>query len=217
MYSHGFKLKISLIVIFDLIVTERWLRGQSGYSWGVANTTRPCISRAYTHIHMKYTLWELWEDKLHFSSNYHIHQITDGQVTFPLQLPHPPGYGRTCYISPPATTPTWSWKDTLHLPSSYHTHLIMEEQVTFIQFLFSCCPQGSLEFWVHSNPKIYIVHIYFDSFPSQDKNNQKKVLEVYFWTRGHFEKSKTEYNLYFWSYRDMWEVKLEVLGHAEHI
>ena len=26
---------------FDWIVTQRWVRGQSGGSWGVANTTRP--------------------------------------------------------------------------------------------------------------------------------------------------------------------------------
>ena len=31
--------------------------------------------------------------------------ITEGQVTFAILLPPPPDYGRTSYISPPATTP----------------------------------------------------------------------------------------------------------------
>ena len=32
--------------------------------------------------------------------------VTEGQVIFPLLLPHPPDYGRTSYISPSAATPT---------------------------------------------------------------------------------------------------------------
>ena len=45
----------------------------------------------------------------------------EGQVTFPLQLPHPGyDYVRTSYISPPATTPT---------------HLIREGQVTLLYLL----------------------------------------------------------------------------------
>ena len=42
-------------------------------------------------------------DKLHFPSCYHP-LVTEGQVKFPLLLPHPPAYGRTRYISPPAAT-----------------------------------------------------------------------------------------------------------------
>ena len=70
MYSRGFKLKISLIVTFDWIVTQRWVRGQSGGSWGwqtqldhsqVCSTcisrVYTCISRAYTCIHVKYTCY----------------------------------------------------------------------------------------------------------------------------------------------------------------
>ena len=56
----------------------------------------------------------LWKDKLHFPFSNYTNLITAGQVTFPLQLSHPPDYGRTSYISPPSTTP-----------------LIMEGQVTF--------------------------------------------------------------------------------------
>ena len=64
----------------------------------------------------------LWKDKLHYPSSYQIHLVTEGQehfpssyhtdliteeqVTYPLQLPHPPGFRRTSYISPPATAPT---------------------------------------------------------------------------------------------------------------
>ena len=33
-YSRGFKLRISIIVTFDWIVTQRWVRCQSGGSWG---------------------------------------------------------------------------------------------------------------------------------------------------------------------------------------
>ena len=53
------------------------------------------------------------------------------QVTFLLQVQHPPGYRRTSYIFHPATTPTWLRKDKLHLPSSYHTTLVTEGQITF--------------------------------------------------------------------------------------
>ena len=49
------------------------------------------------------------------------------------------------------------------------------------------------------------------------KGRTKKVLELYFWTECHFQLSKTEFNLYSWSYWYMWEVKLEVLGHAKQI
>ena len=78
------------------------------------------------------------------------HKIMEGQVTFPFLLP-PPGYRRTSYISPPATTPLvtegqvtfplllpppWLWKDKLHFSSCYHTTpLIMEGQVKFLLLL----------------------------------------------------------------------------------
>ena len=61
MYSRGFKLRISIIVTFDWIVTQRWVRGQSGGSWGWqtqlnhSQVCTTCISRAYTCIHVKYT------------------------------------------------------------------------------------------------------------------------------------------------------------------
>ena len=61
----------------------------------------------------------------------HIHLNMEGHVTFQLLLPHPPDYGRTCYISLPAAASSWLWKDMLHFPSSYHIHLIIEGQVTF--------------------------------------------------------------------------------------
>ena len=57
------KLKIFLIVTFDKIVTERWVRGQSGGSWGWqtqldhSQVCSICISRAYTCIHVKYTCY----------------------------------------------------------------------------------------------------------------------------------------------------------------
>ena len=53
-YLHGFKLKISLTVTFDWIVTQRWVRGQSGGSWewqtqlDHSQICSTCISRIYT-------------------------------------------------------------------------------------------------------------------------------------------------------------------------
>ena len=60
-YLCGFKLKISLFVTFDWIVTQRWVRGQSGGSWGWqtqldhSQVCSTCISRVYTCMHVKYT------------------------------------------------------------------------------------------------------------------------------------------------------------------
>ena len=59
------------------------------------------------------TIW-LQKDKLHIPYSYHTHLVMKGQVTFtlqphpigyrrrfthPLQLPHPPYYGRTCFFT----------------------------------------------------------------------------------------------------------------------
>ena len=62
-HLHGFKLKISLILTFDWIIIQRWVRGQSGGSWGWqtqldhSQVCSTCISRAYTCIHVKYTCY----------------------------------------------------------------------------------------------------------------------------------------------------------------
>ena len=54
-------LKISLILTFDRIVTQSWVRGQSGGSWGWqtqldhSQVCSTCISRVYTCMHVKYT------------------------------------------------------------------------------------------------------------------------------------------------------------------
>ena len=46
-------------------------------------------------------------------------------------MPHPPEYGRTCYISTSAATSSWLRKDMLHFPSCCSILLIMEGHVTF--------------------------------------------------------------------------------------
>ena len=52
---------ISLIVTFDWIVTQSWVRGQSGGSWGLqtqldySQVCSTCISHVYTCMHVKYT------------------------------------------------------------------------------------------------------------------------------------------------------------------
>ena len=88
------------------------------------------------------------KDKLHIPSSYHTHLVMEGQVTFPLQ-PYPTGYRRTSYTSHPATTPTLLQKDML---------------LYFTQFLLSCCPPGSLEFWVRSTQENLVQHISFFCF-----------------------------------------------------
>ena len=47
------------------------------------------------------------------------------------------------------------------------------------------------------------IYIFYYSFPSKAKSRLKKILQMQFWTRGHFWKSKTEQNLCLWSYRIM--------------
>ena len=55
----------------------------------------------------------LRKDTLHISTTHYVslhicptHMITEGQVTYPYCLPHPPGYGRTHYISLLSASPT---------------------------------------------------------------------------------------------------------------
>ena len=40
-------------------------------------------------------------------------------ISCPATIPLPPDHGRTSYISPPTTTPPWLRKDNLHFPSCY--------------------------------------------------------------------------------------------------
>ena len=54
------------------------------------------------------------EGQVTFTLHYHTYLVMEGQVTFPLQLPHRSDYGRTSYIYPPATT-----------------HMVTEGQITF--------------------------------------------------------------------------------------
>ena len=57
----------------------------------------------------------LRKDTLHISTICPTNMITEGQVTYPYCLPHPPGYRRTHYISLLSAPPTWLRKDKLHI------------------------------------------------------------------------------------------------------
>ena len=57
-------------------------------------------------------------------------QVTEGQVTYPYCLPHPPGYGRTSYISILSILRTHYV--SLHICP---THMITEGQVTYPYWL----------------------------------------------------------------------------------
>ena len=92
----------------------------------VTNFNHICQSQILvSHTHL------ITEGQVTFPSNYQTYLIMVGQLIFPIHVPHPPDYGRICYIYPPATTTTWLHKDKLHLHYIYHNHLITEEQVTF--------------------------------------------------------------------------------------
>ena len=70
-------------------------------------------------------------------------QVTEGQVTYSYCLPHPPGYGRTSYISVLSILrthyvslpcPTYMIMDKLHIPSVCPTHQVTEGHITYLYY-----------------------------------------------------------------------------------
>ena len=74
-----------------------------------------------------------------------IQKITEGQVTFPLLLPQPSDYGRTSYISSPATTPPLITEGQVTYPLMQQYPLILEEQVTVKHYCLSLS-----QIWLHT-------------------------------------------------------------------
>ena len=81
----------------------------------------------------------------------------------------------------------------------------------------SSCALGT-DFLVAPNGWQFLsMNIFEGYFPSRARNCLGRVLELSFWARGHFKVSKSECNLYFWSYNVMWLVKIGDLRDARYI
>ena len=81
----------------------------------------------------------------------------------------------------------------------------------------SSCALGT-DFLVAPNGWQFLsMNIFEGYFPSWARNCLGRVLELSFWARGHFKVSKSECNLYFWSYNVMWLVKIGDFRDARYI